>query len=64
MTGSYRARMRFPIANLENLQLINIFLLLILPWLVPGANIVERLVVPPVRAILGLFLLLVGLGPA
>jgi Zn-dependent protease len=44
--------------------LLFIFLLLILPWLVPGANIVERLVVPPVRAILGLFLLLVGLGPA
>ena len=33
-----------------------IFLLLILPWLVPEANIVERVVRPPVAALLGLFL--------
>lgn len=31
-----------------------IFLLLILPLIFPGANIVERLIVPPVRAIAGL----------
>lgn len=33
-----------------------IFLLLILPWLVPGADIVERVVRPPVDALLRLFL--------
>lgn len=33
-----------------------IFLLLILPWLVPEANIVERVVRPPVDALLRLFL--------
>jgi Zn-dependent protease len=31
-----------------------IFLLVILPMIAPDANIVERIVVPPVRAILGL----------
>lgn len=33
-----------------------IFLLLVLPWLVPGADIVERVVRPPVDALLRLFL--------
>lgn len=33
-----------------------IFLLLILPWLVPGADVVERVVRPPVDALLRLFL--------
>jgi Zn-dependent protease len=33
-----------------------IFLLLVLPWLVPGADIVERVVGPPVDALLRLFL--------
>jgi Zn-dependent protease len=33
-----------------------IFLLLVLPWLVPGADIVERVVRPPVEALLRLFL--------
>ena len=42
--------------------LLFIFLLLVLPWLVPGADIVERLVVPPVRALIGFFTGLVGLG--
>src|SRR5688572_8464357 len=42
--------------------LLLIFLLLVLPWLVPGADIVERLVVPPVRVLIGLFTGLVGLG--
>ena len=32
-----------------------IFLIVILPMIAPGANIVERIVVPPVRAILGFF---------
>lgn len=39
-----------------------IFLLLVLPFLVPGADIVERLVVPPVRTLIGLYAALVGLG--
>jgi Zn-dependent protease len=38
-----------------------IFLLLILPWLVPGADVVERVVRPPVEWMLRLFL---GSGPA
>jgi Zn-dependent protease len=38
-----------------------IFLLLILPLLVPSANIVERLVVPPVRALTGFVTGLFGL---
>jgi Zn-dependent protease len=38
-----------------------IFLLLILPMLVPSANVVERFVVPPVRAITGFVLGLFGL---
>ena len=42
--------------------LLFIFLLLVLPWLVPGADIVERLVVPPVRALIGIYGALVGLG--
>ena len=42
--------------------LLFIFLLLVLPWLVPGADIVERLVVPPVRVLIGLFTGLVGIG--
>lgn len=33
-----------------------IFLLLVLPWLVPGADVVERVVRPPVDALLRLFL--------
>ncbi len=33
-----------------------IFLLLILPWLVPGANVVERVVLPPVEWLLRLIL--------
>ena len=41
--------------------LLFIFLLLVLPWLVPGADIVERLVVPPVRMLIGFFTGLVGL---
>ncbi len=35
--------------------LLVIFLLVILPMLAPQANVVERIVVPPVRAIVGLF---------
>jgi Zn-dependent protease len=42
--------------------LLFVFLLLVLPWLVPGADIVERLVVPPVRVLIGLYTGLVGLG--
>jgi Zn-dependent protease len=42
--------------------LLFIFLLLVLPWLVPGADVVERLVVPPVRVLIGLYTGLVGLG--
>ncbi|HMJ93633.1 MAG TPA: site-2 protease family protein [Allosphingosinicella sp.] len=42
--------------------LLFIFLLLVLPWLVPGADIVERLVVPPVRVLIGFFTGLVGIG--
>jgi Zn-dependent protease len=38
-----------------------IFLLLILPMLVPSANVVERFVVPPVRAITGFVMALFGL---
>jgi Zn-dependent protease len=38
-----------------------IFLLLILPLLVPSANLVERLVVPPVRALTGFAMGLFGL---
>jgi hypothetical protein len=34
---------------------IVILLIVVLPMLLPQANIIERLVVPPVRAILGLF---------
>lgn len=40
---------------------ILIFLLLILPLLLPSANVVERLVVPPVRALLELVTGLAGL---
>jgi hypothetical protein len=32
-----------------------ILLIVVLPMLLPQANIIERLVVPPVQAILGLF---------
>jgi len=39
-----------------------IFLLVILPILVPGANIVEKIVVPPVEALIALYASLVGLG--
>jgi Zn-dependent protease len=42
--------------------LLLIFLLLVLPWLVPGADVVERIVVPPVRVLIGLYTGLVGLG--
>ena len=42
--------------------LLLIFLLLVLPWLVPGADVIERLVVPPVRVVIGFFLAIVGLG--
>ena len=41
--------------------LLLIFLLLILPWLVPGADVVRRLIVPPVDFLIGLYLALVGL---
>lgn len=40
---------------------ILIFLLLILPMLAPSANVVERVVVPPVRALFGFVTGLVGL---
>jgi Zn-dependent protease len=39
-----------------------IFLLVILPLIFPQANLVERVVVPPVRALTGFFLGLVGLS--
>lgn len=39
-----------------------IFLLLVLPMLVPSANIVERLVVPPVRWLIGLIAAAAGLA--
>jgi Zn-dependent protease len=42
--------------------LLLIFLLLVLPWLVPGADIVERLVVPPVQGLIRFYLSLVGLA--
>lgn len=38
-----------------------IFLLLILPMLLPSADVVERLVIPPVRALLGLIAGVAGL---
>jgi Zn-dependent protease len=41
--------------------LLLILLLVVLPMVAPQANIVERLVVPPVKAILGFYLGLVGL---
>ncbi|HEX8580192.1 MAG TPA: site-2 protease family protein [Allosphingosinicella sp.] len=41
--------------------LLLILLLVVLPMIVPQANIVERLVVPPVKLLLGFFLGLVGL---
>jgi len=37
-----------------------LFLLVILPFLAPGADIVERVVVPPFRAVLGLYADLAG----
>jgi Zn-dependent protease len=39
-----------------------IFLLLVLPLLSPEADIVRKIVVPPVRALIGLYLSLVGLA--
>ena len=39
-----------------------IFLLVLMPMLFPGANIVERLVVPPVAAIMRLLAAIAGLG--
>ena len=41
--------------------LLLILLLVVLPMVAPQANIVERLVVPPVKALLGFYLGLVGL---
>ncbi|HEY7811578.1 MAG TPA: site-2 protease family protein [Allosphingosinicella sp.] len=41
--------------------LLLILLLVVLPMIAPQANIVERLVVPPVKLLLGFFLGLVGL---
>jgi Zn-dependent protease len=41
--------------------LLLILLLVVLPMIAPGANIVERVVVPPVKLLLGFFLDLVGL---
>ena len=39
-----------------------ILLLVVLPMIAPEANIVERIVVPPVRAVIDLFAALAGLG--
>jgi Zn-dependent protease len=41
--------------------LLLILLLVVLPMVAPQANIIERVVVPPVEAILGFYLGLVGL---
>ena len=42
--------------------LLLILLLVVLPMAVPGANIVQRLVVPPVQAVIRLFLSIAGMG--
>jgi Zn-dependent protease len=39
-----------------------ILLLVVLPMIAPEANIVERIVVPPVRAVIALFAAIAGLG--
>jgi Zn-dependent protease len=44
--------------------LILIFLLLVLPMIAPGARVVERVVVPPARALVGSLYAMAGIGPA
>ena len=53
--GLLPRRLARPYARLQRFGFpLLIFLLLILPWLLPGANIVERVVVPPVLALMRL----------
>jgi Zn-dependent protease len=53
--GLLPRRFARPYARLQRFGFpLLIFLLLVLPWLFPGANIVERIVVPPVLALMRL----------